>query len=180
MPNIAFHTCSVINSQMFLIGGLLSQNNINPNIYIFDIIMRNWEIAQIEGCSIDPRFSHTAEIINNQIYIFGGTNLIGSESKENYGFDTIWVLTNETQNTGNMKDGYKKLGVNENIGISEKEHMFAKFFEIVKENPRKSKIDIESARYISKFEQNFVKPISAPFEPKSVFCFVTKEKIDEK
>ncbi len=73
----AFHTASVVNGMIYLIGG---ETGVGTNVSlvsevdVFDPVAVSWTTLNTSGTFID-RWGHCAAAIGNKIYVFGGDTL---------------------------------------------------------------------------------------------------------
>lgn len=75
IPNaLHSHTCSIWKNQyLVLAGGLLQESIPSQHIYLLDVDSFFFKRLKISG-TLYPRYSHTAHIIENHLFLIGGVN----------------------------------------------------------------------------------------------------------
>lgn len=117
------YTVNLHQFHMLYFGGLNAENMTPINVLdSFNILTYKWEVIKTKGKSPDPRHSHSAIVINDTLYIIGGTNsrdLFHSEGK----LDDLFLLDLKTytwtpiKTFGNIP---KYLGYNYACAINER------------------------------------------------------------
>lgn len=77
-PNIDSHSAVVHEGKMYVFGGFLSvdKGSYSNDIYAFDLEKGEWEKIEVASSrSPSPRANSSLTVVNNNLYIFGGTNL---------------------------------------------------------------------------------------------------------
>ncbi|RWS28739.1 kelch domain-containing protein 3-like protein [Leptotrombidium deliense] len=77
-----FHTASNINGRMYVFGGRsdmdgpvqTSEESYDSNIVYFDTCTLQWVVPEVTGEIPEGRRSHSAFVLNDKLYIFGGYN----------------------------------------------------------------------------------------------------------
>jgi len=86
------YTMNLHQFKLLFFGGIQVETMTPLNILdSFDILTYRWELIKTKGKSPDPRHSHSAIVINDTLYIIGGTNsrdLFHSEGK----LDDLFLL----------------------------------------------------------------------------------------
>jgi len=83
------HTMTLVNEKIFIFGGSDNETCFN-DLYIFDCETYWWTLHKTKGLVPPrPRRAHTADLIGDYIYFFGGSN------GQNY-FNTLYLLNTKT------------------------------------------------------------------------------------
>jgi len=85
----AGHTATQVNSKMFLFGGGDGSNHYLNDLHILDTETMSWSQAYVAGTTPAARSRHTATLVENKLYIFGG----GDDSRV---YNDMYVLDTET------------------------------------------------------------------------------------
>ncbi|KAL0969906.1 hypothetical protein UPYG_G00234330 [Umbra pygmaea] len=77
VPSLAYHSCSMFRSELFVLGGVFPRPHPEPDgcsdsLYIFDPRLSIWYQPIITGDAPAPRSGHSACVIQGKIYVFGG------------------------------------------------------------------------------------------------------------
>ncbi|XP_027192931.1 uncharacterized protein [Cicer arietinum] len=70
------HTCNSINGGKFIyvFGGYGKDNCQTNQVHVFDTVNQTWSQPEIKGSPPTPRDSHTCSVIDEKLYVFGGTD----------------------------------------------------------------------------------------------------------
>ena len=117
------YTVNLYQFKLLFFGGLQAETLTPLNVLdSFDITTYKWELIKTKGKSPDPRHSHSAIVVNDTLYIIGGTNskdLFQSEGK----LDDLFLLDLKNYNWTPIKtfgNIPKYLGYNYACAINEK------------------------------------------------------------
>ncbi|XP_068115547.1 rab9 effector protein with kelch motifs-like [Hyperolius riggenbachi] len=77
VPPLSYHTCSLFRGELFVYGGVFPRPNPEPDgcsdsLYIFDPQHEMWYQPIVLGDKPLARSGHTANLLNRDLYIFGG------------------------------------------------------------------------------------------------------------
>ncbi|KAM9424064.1 kelch repeat-containing protein [Pholidichthys leucotaenia] len=78
VPPLAYHSCSMFQGELFVLGGVFPRPNPEPDgcsdsLYIFDPHLSIWYQPFVTGDKPSPRSGHSACVMQERkIYIFGG------------------------------------------------------------------------------------------------------------
>ncbi|GAB2244817.1 hypothetical protein Droror1_Dr00000310 [Drosera rotundifolia] len=66
--------CVLVDDSIFVIGGRADPVNILKDVWILDLIRKEWKSAECSGSAFAPRHRHAAAALGLKIYVFGGLN----------------------------------------------------------------------------------------------------------
>nr|XP_046914533.1 host cell factor 2-like [Dermatophagoides farinae] len=69
------------HDRMLIYGGM--DNNRLSDVWILDLQSMSWSSPQITGIAPEPRSLHTANVVGNKMYIFGGWTLMDKSTNNN-------------------------------------------------------------------------------------------------
>ncbi|XP_063800979.1 RING finger protein B-like isoform X2 [Pseudophryne corroboree] len=77
VPPLSYHTCSLFQGELFVLGGVFPRPNPEPDgcsdtLYIFDPQHEIWYQPIVLGSKPSARSGHSACLLNRDLYIFGG------------------------------------------------------------------------------------------------------------
>ncbi len=73
------HTASVVGHNIFIFGGNAGTNMRLNDIHILNTEEMQWESPSVGGIAPCERSGHTASVVGNRIFIFGGYSYAGGE-----------------------------------------------------------------------------------------------------
>eukprot|EP01080_Neovahlkampfia_damariscottae_P005215 gene5215-8827_t len=100
-PPRAGHTMNIIDGKTLLVWGGTDGQNFKQTILLFQLQDTTWREAYMSGSIPEGRFWHTAELVDDKIYIFGGANA-SSLFNDLYTLDVSPLKQNEIQNIESM------------------------------------------------------------------------------
>eukprot|EP01080_Neovahlkampfia_damariscottae_P008181 gene8181-9_t len=68
------HTAIVYKSSMYVFGGIDRLKNYSNSVYEFNFETKKWKLFEVKGRIPSKRYSHSAILYNEKMYIFGGFN----------------------------------------------------------------------------------------------------------
>lgn len=87
------HTASVVGGKIFIFGGNAGTNMRLNDLHVLDTEEMEWHSPLVGGSPPCERSGHTASVIGNKIFVFGGYSYAGGE----------WLNDMHVLNTGRMK-----------------------------------------------------------------------------
>ena len=68
-----FSFCCSDQYKFYIFGGINTEEELMNTVEVFDITQYQWQVIETKGISPSPRQGHSAVIIDNHMFIFGGT-----------------------------------------------------------------------------------------------------------
>lgn len=76
-PPLTNHSMSVYKNQIYVFGGVYNNEKVSNDLWCFDISSSKWSQVSTSGNIPLPVNEHSACIINDQLYIYGGNDFSG-------------------------------------------------------------------------------------------------------
>mmetsp|Transcript_108673 Transcript_108673/g.307331 ORF Transcript_108673/g.307331 Transcript_108673/m.307331 type:complete len:714 (+) Transcript_108673:76-2217(+) len=83
----AYHTMTAVSSKLYLFGGINKLHRCPADLHIFDTRQLQWSQPSVSGVMPTVRDGHTANLVGDKIFVFGGHDVLGC-TRDIYAFDT--------------------------------------------------------------------------------------------
>ncbi|VVC45089.1 Kelch-type beta propeller,Kelch repeat type 1,Galactose oxidase, beta-propeller [Cinara cedri] len=117
------HSACIIQNKMYIFGGYtVDRKNITQDLYMLDFSTMTWSIVKTNGSPPSVREFHTATVIDNKMYIYGGRTVTKSDQfcikEELYCPEMYYFDTNTRTWVSPTIYGYKPVGRRSNSAFA--------------------------------------------------------------
>ncbi|ODV76826.1 uncharacterized protein CANTADRAFT_57681 [Suhomyces tanzawaensis NRRL Y-17324] len=98
-PPLTNHSMSVYKTKIYVFGGVYNNERVSNDLWSYDALVNKWTQIPTSGAVPQPVNEHSACVVNDKLYIYGGNDFSGII------YNTLYVLDLHTFVWSKLSDG---------------------------------------------------------------------------